>query len=182
MSSLNAPFPVLAHPYTSHVSGAVAYESGNTKASNALVFVGGLTDGPHSIPYVRTVAQKLEETPEIDFSLFEIRTRSSFLQFGMSSLNNDVDDIGSLVTYLRSIEKKKVVLLGHSTGCQVRMMLYKICYVPDIYRTVWNTPTTTGMPLCRLWMALCCRHLFQTARALQRLSQTEQQRWSLPSV
>lgn len=122
MSSLNAPFSVSAHPYTSPVWGAVAYEMGNTSASNAVIFVGGLTDGPHSIPYVRTVAKKLEEAPGIDYSLFEVRTRSSFFQFGMSSLNNDVEDIGALVTYLRGINRKKIVLLGHSTGCQVRIL------------------------------------------------------------
>lgn len=121
MSFTDAPFPILAHPYASPVVGAVAYEMGNTNARNAVIFVGGLTDGPHSVPYIRTVARTLEACDDLDYSLFEIRIRSSFIGFGTSSLFNDVEDISSLVTYLRSIDREKVVLFGHSTGCQVRI-------------------------------------------------------------
>ena len=39
--------------------------------------------------------------------------------FGTSSLAEDVEDISALVEYLRSIGKKKIILHGHSTGCQV---------------------------------------------------------------
>jgi len=44
--------------------------------------------------------------------------RSSYTGFGYSSLANDAADISSLVTYLRTLGKTKIVLLGHSTGCQ----------------------------------------------------------------
>lgn len=116
------PFPVTVHPYASKgVKHACAYELGPSSARNALVFIGGLTDGPQTVPYIRTIAAKIEATTELSYSVFEIRLRSSFSGFGYSSLAEDVEDISAVVKYLRSIGKEKVVLMGHSTGCQVRM-------------------------------------------------------------
>ncbi|UKZ81272.1 hypothetical protein TrVFT333_009044 [Trichoderma virens FT-333] len=91
---------------------------GNTASKNALVFIGGMKDGPHTTPYIRTVAQRLEKTPELSFSVFETRLRSSFDGFGTSSLADDVRDISTFVKYLRSIGREKIILFGHSTGCQ----------------------------------------------------------------
>lgn len=113
-------FAVTVHPYPSKgVKHACAYELGSTSASNALLFIGGLTDGPHTVPYIRTVAAKIEAATGLSYSVFEIRIRSSFDGFGWSSLAEDVEDISAVVKYLRSIGKEKVVLMGHSTGSQV---------------------------------------------------------------
>lgn len=117
--STTTPFTVKVHPYRSAVQGSCAYEIGESSNPNALVFIGGLGDGPHSVPYVRVVAQHLEQARDLGYSMFELRLRSSFTAFGTSSLQNDVADISALVKYLRSIGKQKIVLLGHSTGCQV---------------------------------------------------------------
>lgn len=114
-----APFSITGHPYRSRVKGAVAYELGKTTAKNAVLFAGGLFDGPHTVPYTRVLAKFLEEANDLDYSVFEIRMRSAFTGFGMSSLKNDVEDISALVQYLRSIGREKIVLFGHSTGCQV---------------------------------------------------------------
>lgn len=125
--SNNKPFPVTVHPYPSTgVKHACAYELGlgPSSARNALVFIGGLTDGPQTVPYIRTVAAKIEATTGLSYSVFEIRIRSSFSAFGWSSLAEDVEDISAVVKYLRSIGKEKVVLLGHSTGCQVRKTVF----------------------------------------------------------
>ncbi|KAL6901052.1 DUF1749 domain-containing protein [Trichoderma evansii] len=111
----NAPFPVTVHPYR---PGYAAYETGPAGRKNAIVFIGGLGDGPHSVQYLRTVAKHLEEAKDLSYSLFEFRLRSSFSGFGTGSLADDVADISTLVKYLRSIGKSKVVLFGHSTGCQ----------------------------------------------------------------
>lgn len=113
-----ATFNVTVHPYASQVKHACAYELGSP-AKNALVFIGGLTDGPHTIPYIRTVAAKIEAATSIDYSVFEIRIRSSFDGFGFGRLAEDVEDISAVVKYLRSLGKEKIVLMGHSTGCQV---------------------------------------------------------------
>lgn len=124
------PFPLLAHPYRSPARGCCAYEMGETSAKNALVFIGGLKDGPHSTPYIRTVARRLEKTPELGYSVFETRIRSSFDGFGTSNLAHDVQDISALVKYLRSIGREKIILFGHSTGCQVLFSI-TIIYVTN---------------------------------------------------
>lgn len=113
------PFSVTVHPYPSKVKHACAYELGSSQARNALIFVGGLGDGPHTVPYIRTVAAKIEADTGLSYSVFEIRIRSSFCGFGWNNLAKDVQDISSLVKYLRGIGKEKVVLMGHSTGSQV---------------------------------------------------------------
>ncbi|KAG5966845.1 hypothetical protein E4U58_002417 [Claviceps cyperi] len=119
MASTNS-FPVTVHPYKSSTRGACAYELGTNGASkNAIIFIGGLGDGPHTVPYIRTVARHLETVgKELKYSVFEIRLRSSFIGFGTSSLTNDVEDIAALVKYLRGLGKEKIVLFGHSTGSQ----------------------------------------------------------------
>ncbi|RFU74821.1 esterase lipase superfamily [Trichoderma arundinaceum] len=111
----NAPFQVTVHPFR---PGYAAYETGSIGRKNAIVFIGGLGDGPHSVQYLRTVAKHLEEAKNLSYSLFEFRLRSSFSGFGTGSIADDVADISALVKYLRSIGKDKIVLFGHSTGCQ----------------------------------------------------------------
>lgn len=117
----SAPFPCTVHFYDSPTANAAAYEIGPSGVSNAILFIGGLSDGPHTVFYTPTLAKYLETSGQ-DWSLFEIRMRSSFSGYGYSSLKNDVEDISALVRYLRSIGKKKIVLMGHSTGCQVRIL------------------------------------------------------------
>ncbi|KAH8909549.1 DUF1749-domain-containing protein [Coniochaeta sp. PMI_546] len=130
MSVLQPIFPVLAHNYGSKlVPHACIYEltppevfsrpsRQSAKLSNALVFIGGLGDGPHTVPAIRAVAQRLAEELE-DWSVFEIRLNSSFGQWGFSSLKEDVREIGEIVSYLKEkLAKVRVVLMGHSTGCQ----------------------------------------------------------------
>lgn len=112
------PFPVTVHSYASPTDHACAYEMGLTSAPNALVFIGGLGDGPHTVPYPRAIAKGLGKHTELGYSVFEFRMTSSFQGFGFSNLANDVADISALVEYLRSIGRKKIVLMGHSTGCQ----------------------------------------------------------------
>lgn len=114
------PFSVIVHPYPSRgVRHACVYELGSSSARNALVFVGGLGDGPQTVPYIRTVAAKIEAATGLSYSVFEVRIRSSFTGFSWNSLANDVEDISDAVKYLRSIGKEKIVLMGHSTGSQV---------------------------------------------------------------
>lgn len=118
------PFPVVVHPFPSRTRKNCAYELGDPVSPNAIVFIGGLKDGPHTTPYIWTVAKRLQEAGHLGYSVFEIRMRSSFTGFGTGSLKRDVEDISSLVTYLRGRGKQKIILFGHSTGCQVRMHIY----------------------------------------------------------
>ncbi len=125
-------FSTVVHPFESPTPHACAYETGPSDARNALIFIGGLGDGPHTVPYPRAIAKRLESHPELSCSVFEFRMRSSFLGFGFSRLANDVKDISALVGYLRSIGKQKIVLIGHSTGCQVFIDPI-MCYIIYIF-------------------------------------------------
>ncbi|PSR90374.1 duf1749 domain-containing protein [Coniella lustricola] len=119
VASQDTAFTVKAHPYASPgVKSAHLYELGASSARNALLFVGGLMDGPHTVPYVPKLAAELEFAAGLSYSVVEIRIRSSFSGFGWGSLTEDVEDISAAVKYLRGIGKEKVVLMGHSTGCQ----------------------------------------------------------------
>lgn len=118
MAPSGAPFSVLVHPYCAPSAGTCAYEQGDASSKNAVIFIGGLTDGPHTTGFIRTVARHLEQARRLDYSVFEVRLRSSFTGFGTSSLARDVEDISALVTHLRRLGREKVVLFGHSTGSQ----------------------------------------------------------------
>ncbi|KAI0115978.1 dolichol-phosphate mannosyltransferase [Nemania sp. FL0031] len=117
---MNPPhtFTTTVHPFPSPTSHACAYEIGPPNAKNSLVFTGGLGDGPHTVPYPRAIAKRLAENPGLSYSVFEFRLKSSFSGFGFVRLVDDVADIAALVKYLRSIGKERIVLMGHSTGCQ----------------------------------------------------------------
>lgn len=112
-------FTTTVHPFPSPTSHACAYEIGPQNAKNSLVFIGGLGDGPHTVPYPRRIAKQLEENPSLSYSVFEFRLKSSFSAFGFARLVDDVADMAALVKYLRSLGKERIVLMGHSTGCQV---------------------------------------------------------------
>ncbi|TLS27954.1 hypothetical protein PpBr36_00537 [Pyricularia pennisetigena] len=115
---MSTPFPVLVHPFKSPVPKQCAYESGSSTAKNALICIGGLGDGPHTLRYVRTIAQRLEMETALNYSVFEVRLSSAFNGFGTKRLSDDVAEISALVQYLRCIGREKIVLMGHSTGTQ----------------------------------------------------------------
>lgn len=110
----SSPFQLTVHPFSSPTHDSCAYERGFSTAKNALVFIGGLTTGPHATS-LAALAKMLEQSP-LDYSLWEFRMRSSYSGFGYSSIANDVEDTAALVQYLRGIGKKKIVLMGASTG------------------------------------------------------------------
>ncbi|KAH6675311.1 hypothetical protein F5X68DRAFT_174455 [Plectosphaerella plurivora] len=112
-----APFSVTVHPFPSNTPRSCAYEYGPSGKQNALIFIGGLTAGPHSSSLPHHLAAGLTDS-ELDFGVWEFRMRSSYTGFGFSSLANDAEDTGAFVTYLRKLGKSKIVLMGLSTGSQ----------------------------------------------------------------
>jgi predicted alpha/beta-fold hydrolase len=66
-------------------------------------------------PYVALLSSELERN---DWALCQLHMRSSYLGFGIGSLNQDFEDISECLSYLQSIGKVHVVLMGHSTGSQ----------------------------------------------------------------
>lgn len=117
-----APFLTRVHYYPSPTRHSCAYESGALDAPNAIIAIGGLGDGPHTVLYFHDLATRLDATKGPSYSVFQLRLKSSFIGYGTSSLAEDVVHISALVKYLRAIGKKKIVLLGHSTGSQVCLL------------------------------------------------------------
>ena len=97
-------------------------------SANVLLFIGGMFDNFLSPPYVAELAQALAR-PEQGMSkwtMMQVQLSSAGTQFGMSSLDKDVQQLGYAVEYIRkyvtsSLSVKQdvnIVLMGHSTGCQ----------------------------------------------------------------
>jgi pimeloyl-ACP methyl ester carboxylesterase len=109
-------FSVTVHPFISSTPYSRAYESGDPSSPNALIWIGGLTSGPHTTPQVDPLVQALTYNRGLQYSFWEFRMRSSYSGPGHSSLANDAQDLAALVRYLKAIGKDKIVLLGSSTG------------------------------------------------------------------
>ena len=83
-------------------------------SNNTLIFIGGLGDGLLTVPYTPSLAQNLQ-----NYCLAELLISSSYTGFGTSSLSQDVVEIAQCVKYFRQLRPDgKIVLMGHSTGCQ----------------------------------------------------------------
>ncbi|SCU95595.1 LAME_0F12706g1_1 [Lachancea meyersii CBS 8951] len=111
-------YPGILHTYK---EGKVAFELAPTSLSKVVVLIGGLGDGLLTLSYIHKVAKELEP---LGWSLLQIQMTSSFKGWGLSSLNNDIEEIKALVEYLRAPaggSRDKIVLFGHSTGSQDTM-------------------------------------------------------------
>ncbi|EAQ91032.1 hypothetical protein CHGG_02967 [Chaetomium globosum CBS 148.51] len=145
-TTLPPSYPVQVHHYPSATNPnrlVQTYEHlpspnspNQTQPQNALIFIGGLGDGPHTIPYPRHLAAHLLTTPALPdtdrYAVFEARLSSAFAGFGTASLAQDARELAGLVRYLRGgcgssgsgggggggRGMRRVVLMGHSTGCQ----------------------------------------------------------------
>ncbi|KAI9734689.1 MAG: hypothetical protein M1834_002291 [Cirrosporium novae-zelandiae] len=88
---------------------------------NTLLFIGGMTDGFLTVPYVTPLANYLHNHPLSDsYSVVEILLSSSYNQWGLGSVSQDAEEISKCVAYFRNLRPNsgKMVFLGHSTGCQ----------------------------------------------------------------
>ena len=114
------------HVYSASNGSLTIFESGDCSSSSTLLFIGGLTEvfsfsiltnaqGFMATPYVTRLSSELNH---INWSLCQLHMRSSYMGYGMGSLNRDFEDICAAVTYLNALGKRQVVLMGHSTGSQ----------------------------------------------------------------
>ncbi|KAG9240769.1 hypothetical protein BJ878DRAFT_270761 [Calycina marina] len=105
----------LVHNYTNRLT---AFEHtpkpDSSSAQNLLIFIGGLFDGLQTVPYTDIISNALPET----WSLAQVHLSSSYTGFGTSSLLRDATELAKCVTYFRTIKTGKIILMGHSTGCQ----------------------------------------------------------------
>lgn len=120
----------------SYVPDLVAFEFTDQKtppAPNVLVFIGGLSDGLLTVPYLQQLANGLETVNSTlgNWCLVQTLISSSYNGWTSGSLERDVKELKKLVQYLRSEaggSRRKIVLMGHLTGCQDTMeYLTKIC-------------------------------------------------------
>lgn len=82
---------------------------------DTIIFIGGLGDGLLTVPYTVHLAKVLPES----YSLVEILLSSSYVGWGVSSLDSDVKELATCVAYFKGLRPGgKIILLGHSTGCQ----------------------------------------------------------------
>ncbi|KAI3199109.1 hypothetical protein DTO012A9_1574 [Penicillium roqueforti] len=107
----------------------VAFEftppTGGINKTNSLIFIGGLTDGFSTVPYVSKLANALEDT---DWSVFSTLLSSSYAGWGVGSLDRDVEEIGQCVRFVRDLKASRqpgavttagtIAIMGHSTGSQ----------------------------------------------------------------
>lgn len=125
---------VLIHKYHDRLT-AIEHSKAASSPKNFLVFIGGLTDGFQTVPYVNPLAKALNEKYLSEWAVVEALISSSYDGFGVGSLKRDVRELGQLVKFLRTergTKDSKVVLMGHSTGCQDTMeYLSKYNYEDD---------------------------------------------------
>ena len=121
----------------------VAFEHGHihqSQASNIIIFLGGLSDGLLTVPYVQHIVSSLPSS----WALMEPTLSSSYRQFGISSLGKDVAEIAQLVEYVQKLHPSgKTVLFGHSTGSQ-QVMHYSIApgSRPKIHGAIFQAPAS----------------------------------------
>ncbi|KAJ5287568.1 hypothetical protein N7478_003254 [Penicillium angulare] len=107
----------ILHEYAPRLVAFEFTSSDKPNKPNSLIFVGGLTDGFKTVPYVNPLAKTLEPT---EWSVFSILLSSSYNGFGVGSLDLDVEEIAQCVQFIRNLkgESGKIVVMGHSTGSQ----------------------------------------------------------------
>ena len=107
------------HKYNDH---QVAFEFSPVGLPNALVMIGGMTDGLTTVPYLANLPKVMEP---LGYSVVQIQMKSSYIGWGTTSVKEDVSQIKQLIDYLKSEDggsKKDVVIMGHSTGSQDVML------------------------------------------------------------
>lgn len=101
-----------------------AFEYGyQEEKPHSLLFVGGLSDGLYTVPYLNDIVEGLEDSK---WSVFSVLLSSSYMGWGTSDLDKDVDEISQCVEYVKKYKSNKfphtesglVAVMGHSTGSQ----------------------------------------------------------------
>lgn len=98
---------------------SLPYFETNPYHPNKLVFVPGLTDTLGVVPYLPPLAAVLDN---VSYSLVQLVKSSDLGGFGTSSLEGDAQEIAQLIEHLKTRTKNpctgKLIIMGHSTGCQ----------------------------------------------------------------
>lgn len=113
--------PSSAHTGTLHYvpGNLAAFEptkpSGGAEAENTLLWIGGMFDTFLSVTY----ALRIAETLPPNWRLITASLGSAGKSWGVGSIAQDAEDMAKLVTYFKQQRPEgKIVIMGHSTGCQ----------------------------------------------------------------
>ncbi|KAJ5219617.1 hypothetical protein N7468_008821 [Penicillium chermesinum] len=135
-----------------YIKGRSVFEFTNNSSvphgrPHTLLFIAGLNDGLPTVPYVEHIAKALKPTK---WSLFWVQLSSAYGAWGTSSLSKDIGEIFKCINFIRDLRKMrspheehgKMVLMGHSTGCQD--ILY---YLTDTKSGSMSQPPLELLPL-----------------------------------
>ena len=92
------------------------------KSTKLIMLIGGLGDLLFNIKYFQYLWNKFNE----NYMICIPNMRSSGNSFGSFTIWNDVEDINEILSYISNKNKlDEIYLLGHSTGCQDILCLFK---------------------------------------------------------
>jgi len=92
------------------------------KSTKLIMLIGGLGDLLFNIKYFQYLWNKFDE----NYMICIPNMRSSGNSFGSFTIWNDVEDIKEVLSYISNKNKlDEIYLLGHSTGCQDILCLFK---------------------------------------------------------
>ena len=92
------------------------------KSTKLIMLIGGLGDLLFNIKYFQYLWNKFNE----NYMICIPNMRSSGNSFGSFTIWNDVEDIKEVLSYISNKNKlDEIYLLGHSTGCQDILCLFK---------------------------------------------------------
>lgn len=97
---------------------ALSYFDTDPSLPHTLLFVPGLTDTIGTIPYLPSLATSIAP---LGFSLVQPVLTCQLGGYGQCTLEGDSQEIAACIAHLRTTREKKggrVVVMGHSTGCQ----------------------------------------------------------------
>ncbi|KAK6534500.1 hypothetical protein TWF281_005819 [Arthrobotrys megalospora] len=115
-------YPGILHHYTKELT-AFEFDSPALRSRdgkpNTLLFIGGLGDNLLTVPYVGDLVKT-------GWSVVQVVISSSASGWGTGTLTRDAKELALCISYFKiQLSRPKVVLLGHSTGCQD--ILYYLC-------------------------------------------------------
>ena len=86
---------------------AFEFASNAQPKPHSLIFLGGLGDGLWSPAYLAEIMKALEHAP---WTVFQPVLTSSYRGWGLSSLDQDIDEVAKCVAYVRKYKSDSIKL------------------------------------------------------------------------
>ncbi|KAF8420652.1 hypothetical protein EV426DRAFT_611608 [Tirmania nivea] len=123
---------------------AVNRATTDSKGINTILFIGGLGDDILSPHYVhKKVVPAIYSDEELaGWRVAEVGTSSSASGWGTGSVERDAEELAKCVYYYKTIRPTgKVVVMGHSTGCQdIFYMMTRVSPAPPVDGIILQAP------------------------------------------